>query len=87
MIIASTSHPFNIVDRARFKWTGRLAVEVNIENEIFAVVYSIWKFHVVICQTLSKNCAEVHAYYFNFFVQPIRSLFSGVVFAVAVFLA
>ena len=31
--------PF-IIDRARCKWTGRSAVEVNIENERFAVVYS-----------------------------------------------
>ena len=29
-----------IVDRARCKWTGRSAVEVNIENERFTVVCS-----------------------------------------------
>ena len=38
-----TSHLGNgdfIVDRSRCKWTGRSAVEVNIENERFAVVCS-----------------------------------------------
>ena len=31
---------FFIVDRARCKWTGRSAVEVNVENETFCVAFS-----------------------------------------------
>ena len=31
------------VDRARCKWTGRSAVEVNIKNEIFTVVSSHYR--------------------------------------------
>ena len=31
------------VDRARCKWSGRSAVEVNIENEIFTVVFSRYR--------------------------------------------
>ena len=38
VIYASSSYP--IVDRARCKWTGRSAIEVNIENERFTVVCS-----------------------------------------------
>ena len=39
MIIELLRRTF-IVDRARCKWTGRGAVEVNIENERFTVVCS-----------------------------------------------
>ena len=86
-----------VVDRARCKWTGRSAAEVNIENERFTVVCSrlslkpyIWKFHVVIWQTTSKNSTKVRAARaarLFFVIQPIRSLFSGVVVAVAVVVA
>ena len=46
----------------------------------------IWKIHVVIWQTTSKNCTKVRAARaarLFFLIQPIRSLFSGVVVAVA----
>ena len=44
-----------------------------------------WKLHVVIWQTMSENCTKVRAARaarLFFLVQPIRLLFSGVVFAV-----
>ena len=53
----------------------------------------IWKFHVVVWQTTSKNCTKVRAARaaraarLFFLIQPIRALFSGVLFAVAVVLA
>ena len=50
----------------------------------------IWKFHVVVWQTTSNNCTKVRAARaarLFFLIQPIRALFSGVVFAVAVVLA
>ena len=47
----------------------------------------MWKFHVVIRQTKSKNHTKVcatHAAQLFFLIQPIKSLFSGVIVAVAV---
>ena len=32
--------PLHIVGKARDKWTGKSAIEVNIENETFTIVYS-----------------------------------------------
>ena len=49
-----------------------------------------WKFHVVVWQTTSNNCSKVRAARaarLFFLVQPMRSLFSGVVVAVAFVLA
>ena len=40
VVIASSSHPLLVVDRARFKWTGRSVFEVNVDNERFTVVCS-----------------------------------------------
>ena len=40
VVIASSSHPLLIVDGARFKWTGRSVVEVNVDDERFTVVCS-----------------------------------------------
>ena len=37
VIIASSSNPL-LFERARSKWTGRSAFEVNVENERFTVV-------------------------------------------------
>ena len=37
VIISSSSVASFIVDRARCKWSGRRAIEVNIENERFTV--------------------------------------------------
>lgn len=73
LIIASSSYPL-IVDRARCKWNGGSAVQVNKENERFTIVVtiklkpSIWKFLVVIWQSTSNNSTYVHAvqyYYFS----------------------
>ena len=50
----------------------------------------VWTFHVVIWQTTSKNCAKVRAARaarLVFLIQPIGSLFSGVVVAATVVLA
>ena len=50
----------------------------------------VGKFHVVIWQTNSKNCTKVRAALaarLYFLIQPIRSLFVGVVVAVAVVLS
>ena len=47
---------------------------------------NIWNDHVVIWQTMSKNCATYRGRLF-FLVQPIRSLFSSSVAAVAIILA
>ena len=47
----------------------------------------IWKFHIAVWQTTSKkNCTKVRAAdaaRLFVLIQPIRSMFSGVVFAVA----
>ena len=51
---------------------------------------NIWNDHVVIWQTMSKNCTKVRATNLGrlfFLVQPIRSLFSSSVAAVAIILA
>ena len=40
VISASSSQSLLLSHRARCKWTGRSAVEVNIENERFTVVWS-----------------------------------------------
>ena len=48
------------------------------------------KFHVVVWQTKSKNCAKKRAAreeWLLFFVQPIKALIRGVVVAVAVFIS
>ena len=47
----------------------------------------IWKFHVVVWQTTSKNCTKkraARAARLFFFIQPIKSLICGVVVDVAV---
>ena len=51
---------------------------------------SIWEFHDVIWETSAKNCTKMRAAraaQLFFLIQPIRSLFSGVVVAVAIVLA
>lgn len=51
---------------------------------------NIWNDHVVIWQTMSKNCTKVRATYLGrlfFLVQPIGSLLSSSVAAVAIILA
>ena len=87
VIIASSSYP--IVDRARSKWTGRSAIEVQIHCCVFTLSLKpeIWKSHVVTWQTTSKNCTKVCAARVArllFLMRPITSLFSSVVDDVAV---
>ena len=69
----------------------RGAVELNIENERFTVVRSrFWKFHNVVWQTTSENSTKVRAARaarLFFLIQPIGSLFTGVVFAIAIVFA
>ena len=48
----------------------------------------LWNFHVVIWQTTSKNCTKVRAARaarLFLLIQPIISLFCGVIVVVAVF--
>ena len=73
VIIAFSSHPLFLTEHA-----GNGLVEVNI-----------WKVHVVIWQTTSNNSTKVRAARaarLFFLIQPIRSMFSGVVVAVDVIL-
>ena len=51
---------------------------------------SIWEFHDAIWETSAKNCTRMRAAraaQLFFLIQPIRSMFSGVVVAVAIVLA
>ena len=56
----------------------------DLQSGIHVVVKT---FHVVICQTTSRNGTYVQRHYFSFFVQAIKSLLFGVVVAVGVDLA
>ena len=55
MIIELLRRTF-IVDRARCKWTGRGAVEVNIENERFTTVLCV----DVVVKTLNLEISRSH---------------------------
>ena len=58
--------------------------------QVVVKTINFMKFHVVIWQTTSENSIKVRAARaarLFFLIQPIRSLFSGVVFAVAVVFA
>ena len=96
VITASSSHALlatfrleYVVDRARCKWTGWSTVEVNIEDERFAVVVcsrcrqrpKSENFPLSFWHTTSKNCTKVRAARaarLFFRIEPIRSLFFGV---------
>ena len=74
-----------IVDRACCKWTG--ANIVNEQNERFTYIR---KFYFDIWLTTSKNFLKfvpARAARLFFLIQPIRSLLSGVVVAIAIVLA
>ena len=77
-----------LVDRARCKWTGRSAVEQNIENERFTVLCPRCRLNLKFGNfTLSFGRLRQRIVLLFFLIQPIRSLFSGVVVVVAVNLA
>ena len=66
VIIASSLHPL-LCDRACYKWTGRSAAEVHIDNERFTFVGSCCRQNhkfgnfTSFWQTTLKNCSKVHA--------------------------
>ena len=91
MIISSPAHLLSVTEHAA---NGRVEApfKENIENENFSCVFTlalnplIWKLNVVIWQITSKNCTKVRAGRLLFLIQPIRSLFSGVLVAITVVL-
>ena len=61
--------------------------DLPLRVHVVVKTLNLTEFHVVICQTTSKSCTKVRAARAErlcFLNEPIRSLFSGVVVAVAV---
>ena len=81
-----------IVDRARCKYTGRSAVEVNkrMKDLLLGVVVKTLNVEISRCHLadyVKEFCTKVPAARgarLFFHIEPIRSLFSGVVVAVAI---
>ena len=95
VIVVSSLHPLLLTEYAANGLVEAPLKLIERMKDLLLCVYVVvktfsLKFHVVIWQTTSKNCTKVRAALaarLVFHIQPIRSLFSGVVLAVATVLA